>query len=72
MAEANFVAKLQEKREGEDAPQSWFNFQRAVYDPEKVICVDKLLIKGLGVDRSSNDDQMDYSRLNNLEPEGLR
>ena len=70
LAEANFAQKLKEKRE--NAPEPWFNFQRTNYDPEKVICVDKLLVKGLGVDRSTNDDQMDYSRLNNLEPEGLR
>ena len=67
------MQKLKEKRgESQSQQANWFNFERAEYDAEKVICIDKLLVKGLGIDRSTNDDQMDYLRMNNLEPYGLR
>jgi len=69
LGEATFVEKLNSKK---DASGAWFNFERAQYSVEKVLCVDKLLVKGLGVDRSTNEDQMDYQKVNNLEPQGMR
>ena len=71
LCEANFAEKLLKNREAREGNE-WFNFQRAEYDPEKVICNDKLLYKGVGIDRSTNGDQMDYTKVPNLEPQGMR
>ena len=71
LTEERFAAKLLANQEA-SAGKEWFDFQRAEYDIEKVTCVDKLLIKGVGVDRSTNEDQMDYSKISNLEQDGLR
>ena len=71
IAEKNFVDKLQLQRQ--KAPDSeWFDFSRLKYDPVKVACVDRLFIKGVGIERDTNADQMDYTRITSLESNGLR
>ena len=49
-----------------------FSFKAKKVDFEKVKIIDKILIKGLGIDRSTNDTNMDYARVNKFEPKGLR
>ena len=69
--EARFVDRLRSKRQ--DAPGSdWFGFQRGEYDEALVVTVDKLLVKGVGIDRDTNDDQIDYQKVTGLESEGMR
>ena len=50
----------------------WFAYKRADYDPAKVVTVDKLIVKGVGVDRDTNDDQIDYTKITSLESLGVR
>lgn len=71
MAETNFVNKLKEASE-KNGNDSWFKFSPSELDPERVRCVDKLFVRGVGVDRSTNDDQMDYVKIISLEKYGIR
>ena len=45
---------------------------REAYDVERVVTVDKILVKGVGVDRSTNDDFIDYIKISNMESVGVR
>ena len=63
LAEGNFANKVIARLN----PNHGFKFKEAAYDPDKVQVVDKLLIKGVGVDRSTNDTNMDYVRAKRME-----
>ena len=71
MAEARFVSRLKAASE-ETTSEDWFSFKRSEYNPAKVLCVDKVFVKGVGTDRSTNDDQMDYTKVTSMEGLGLR
>ena len=70
IAEARFVDKLRDA--GENQGSGWFSYEKQDYDPEKVSCIDKLFIQGVGVDRSTNYPEMDYTKNSQLEAHGLR
>jgi len=71
IAETNFAEQLISMREASNK-KDWFQFERCDYDPTRVVTVDKLFIKGVGVDRSTNDDLIDYNRVSGMEPQGIR
>lgn len=71
MGETNFVNKLKQASESSSSPPE-FKFTRGEYCTEKVHCVDKLFMRGVGVDRSTNDDTMDYTKIIALEKYGVR
>ena len=69
--EANFVNKLRENRL--NAPDTtWFGYERVDYNADKVVTIDNIIVKGVGVDRSTNDDQIDYYKVTALESKGIR
>ena len=69
LAEKNFAEKIVAKMGSSD---SGFEFKAVPIDPDNVQIVDKLLIRGLGIDRSTNDSNMDYIRVTKFERQGLR
>ena len=72
--EARFVEKLREarKEQADAGVNDWFGFERADYDDSKIVTVDTLLVKGVGVDRDTNDDMIDYHKVTGLESLGIR
>ena len=72
IGEAGFVNKLKESKAAQSS-KDWFGFEPAKeLDPELVRYVDLILVKGVGVDRSTNDDQIDYLKLTKMEAKGIR
>ncbi len=71
LAESRFVNKLKDKKAKFDSPE-WIKYQKVEHDPSKVVTVDKLFVKGVGIDRSTNDDQIDYTKITSMESLGLR
>ena len=69
LAENEFASQLVAKMDGKS---HGFQFSPYPIDMEKVQIVDKLLIRGMGVDRSTNDSNMDYVRVTKFEKRGLR
>ena len=69
--EKNFLDRLRARNEQCKIPE-WFEFEKVEYDPERVVCVDKLFYKGLGVERATNADQMDYRKESSVEQFGIR
>ena len=64
--EKNFLDRLRARNEECSIPE-WFEFEKVDYDPKRVVCVDKLFYKGLGVDRATNANQMDYRKESSVE-----
>ena len=73
ITESRFLQKIQTRKD-QLKSKEWFNYTREdFYDPVKVTCLDKLFIKGLGVDRATNDgDFNDYIKVTKMEERGLR
>ena len=71
IAEARFVNKLKTKQDKNDS-SDWFTFKKVEHDPVKVVTVDKLFVKGVGIDRDTNDDLIDYTKITAMESQGLR
>ena len=55
IAESRFVNKLKDQKAKYDSPE-WIKFEKVEHDPTRVVTVDKLFIKGVGMARSTNDD----------------
>ena len=73
IAEANFVEKLRARNEQlVNKDKDWFEYEKVEYDPERVVCVDKIFYRGVGVDRSTNDDIIDYRKESAMEQSGIR
>lgn len=49
-----------------------FSFEGKELDESKVQIIDKLLVKGMGIDRDTNDTNVDYIRVNKFEKRGIR
>ena len=69
--EARFVNRLKLNRQ-EAQGTDWFGYQRCDFDESKVVTVDKVLVKGVGIDRDTNDDQIDYIKVTGMESLGVR